>query len=70
MTPLELLGDVTVLFAIISATLMIVSELLSPYYGKVGAWIDKRRIDQAAYAAAIAFVITMAIRILVALPIF
>ena len=67
MTPMELLGYMSILFAMISATLMIAAELLSPHYGKVSAHIDKRRANQAAYVAAAVFLATIAMRIMVLL---
>jgi hypothetical protein len=64
---MELLGYLGILFAIMSATLMIASELLSPHYGRVSAQIDRRKANQAAYATAGVFIATMAMRILVLL---
>ncbi len=64
MTPLEFMGYLSILFALISTTLMIVLELISPYYGKVSALMDRKKINQVAYASAGVFIATIAVRML------
>jgi hypothetical protein len=56
--------DISLLFAITAIMLLIISELLSSYYGKVNILIDKKKLRNAAIALSILFLITLAIRIL------
>ncbi len=56
--------DISLLFAITAIMLLIISELLSSYYGKVNILIDKKKLRNAAIVLSILFLITLAIRIL------
>jgi hypothetical protein len=55
--------DVSLLTSIIAIILLITSEMLSPYHGKVNIGINKRRLKNAATTFAIIFLATVAIRI-------
>lgn len=56
--------DISLLTAITAIILLITSELLSPYYGKVNIFIDKKRLKNAAILFSIIFLATVAIRII------
>lgn len=55
--------DISLLLAITAIILLIASELLSPYYGKVNILVNKKRLKNAALSVSILFLITVAIRI-------
>jgi hypothetical protein len=56
--------NVSLLTAITAIILLITSELLSPYYGKINIQISKKRLRNAAIVFSIIFLITVAIRII------
>lgn len=55
--------DISLLTAITAIILLITSELLSPYYGKVNIRVNKKRLKNSAIAFSIIFLVTVAIRI-------
>jgi len=55
--------DVSLLIAITAIILLITSELLSPYYGKIIISINRKRLKNAAMTFSILFLATVAIRI-------
>jgi len=56
--------DISLWLTITAIILLITSELLSPHYGKVNIRINKKRLQNAALAVSILFLITAAIRII------
>jgi len=56
--------DISLLLAITAITLLITSELLSPYYGKVNIPVNKKRLKNTALTFSFLFLITVAIRII------
>lgn len=56
--------DISLWLAITAITLLITSEMLSPYYGKVNIHINKKKLKNAALAVSILFLITVTIRII------
>lgn len=56
--------NVSLLTAITAIILLITSELLSPYYGKINIQISKKRLRNTAIVFSIIFLITVAIRII------
>jgi len=55
--------DISLLLAITAIILLVTSELLSPYYGKTGIQINKKRLKNTALAFSFLFLATVAIRI-------
>jgi hypothetical protein len=55
--------DISLLLAITAIVLLITSELLSPYYGKINMPINKNRLKNSAVITSILFLATVAIRI-------
>jgi len=55
--------DISLLIAVTAIILLITSEMLSPYYGKVNILIDRKRLKNAAITFSIIFLATVAIRI-------
>jgi hypothetical protein len=55
--------DISLLLAITAVILLITSEMLSSYYGKINILINKKKLKNAATATSILFLITVAIRI-------
>lgn len=62
--------DLSLWTAIIAIILLVTSELLSPYYGRTGLLIDKKRLRIVALIVALIFLATVAYRIygIVTLP--
>jgi len=56
--------DISLLLAIAAVVLLITSELLSPYFGKVNLKISKARLRNSALATSILFLATVALRII------
>lgn len=56
--------DISLWLAITAIILLITSEILSPYYGKVNIYINKKKLKNAALAVSILFLITVTIRII------
>jgi len=57
-------SDISLLLATTAIILLITSELLSPYYGKINIQINKKRLRNTALAFSILFLTTVAIRII------
>jgi hypothetical protein len=55
--------DISLLLATTAIILLITSELLSSYYGKVNVLINKKRLKNTAITFSTLFLITVAIRI-------
>jgi hypothetical protein len=55
--------DLSLLLAITALILLVTSELLSPYYGKVSLSINKKRLRNTALAFSILFLATVALRV-------
>lgn len=62
-----LVWQLSVLLAIVSSTLIIVSELLSAYYGSVNVRVNRKRLNQAAAITTVLFFVTMIFRVTSAL---
>jgi len=60
--PLSFLG-ISLFLAVTAIILLITSELISPYYGKINLLINKKRLKRAALIVSILFLMTVAIRI-------
>lgn len=58
------LWDISLWLAITAIMLLITSEMLSPRYGKINIRINKKRLQNAALAVSILFLITVAIKII------
>ncbi|MGB9841314.1 MAG: hypothetical protein ACPLKZ_01165 [Candidatus Bathyarchaeales archaeon] len=56
--------DISLLLAIIALILLVTSEMLSPYHGKVNVLINKKKLKNTAIAIAILFLFTVAIRVI------
>jgi hypothetical protein len=55
--------DISLLLAVTAVILLITSELLLPYYGRVSILINKKKLKNTAITVSILFLITVAIRI-------
>jgi ABC-type nitrate/sulfonate/bicarbonate transport system permease component len=62
-TPLSL-WDAAMWVAVTAIVLLVTAELTSPYYGKTGLTINRRRLKNVALVFAAMFMITVAIRII------
>jgi hypothetical protein len=51
------LGDIEILLAGLSFTMLITSELLSPYYGSVSAFIDRKNLRLVGSGLFITFIV-------------
>ena len=60
--PLDL-GELSILFAMTAITLLVTSELLSSYRGRISILINKKRIRRASIVFAILFLVTVGIKI-------
>jgi len=56
--------DISLLLAIIAIILLITSEMLSPYHGKINIRVNRKKLKNAAFAVSILFLATVAIRII------
>jgi hypothetical protein len=56
--------DISLLTAITAIILLITSEMLSPYYGKVNIAINRKRLKNAAIAFSTIFLATVAVRMI------
>jgi hypothetical protein len=56
--------DISLLLAITAIILMITSQLLNPYYGKVNLKINRARLRNSALATSILFLATVALKII------
>ena len=57
------LNDLSLLFAVTAVILLITSELMSPYYGKINVKINRKRLRNAAILFSIMFLATVALTI-------
>jgi len=55
--------DISLWLAVTAIILLATSELLSPYYGKTGILIEKRRLRTVALTVGLLFMFTVFIRI-------
>ena len=60
--PLDL-GELSILFALTAITLLVTSEMLSSYRGRISILIDKKRLRRASVIFAILFLVTVGIKI-------
>jgi hypothetical protein len=56
--------DTSLLLAVTALIILITSEMLSPYYGKINIRIDRKKLKNIAYATSILFLATVIIRII------
>lgn len=56
--------QISLITAITAIILLITSEMLSPYYGKVNIPINKKRLKQTSIAFSVIFLGTVALRII------
>jgi hypothetical protein len=63
MFPLDL-WDISLLIAVIAIILLVSSEMLSSYYGKVDILIDKKKLKSVTVAVVVTFLVTLALRII------
>lgn len=56
--------DISLLTAITAIILLITSEMLSPYYGKVNVPINKKRLKHVSIGFSIIFLATVVVRII------
>jgi hypothetical protein len=56
--------DLSLWLAVTAIILLITSELLSPYYGRTGIVLDKRRLRMIALIMGILFMVTVAVRVI------
>jgi hypothetical protein len=63
MFPLDF-WDISLLLAITAIILLITSEMLSSYYGKVNILINKKKLKNIAIITSILFLTTVAVRII------
>jgi len=57
------LWDISLLLAITAIVLLITSEMLSPYYGRINIQMSRKRLRNSALAFSALFIATVAIRI-------
>ena len=55
--------DISLLFAVTALILLVTSELLSPYYGKINFRINRKRLRNVAILFSILFLATVVIKI-------
>jgi hypothetical protein len=55
--------DLSLWLAVTAIILLITSEMLSPYYGKVRIRVNKKRLKNVSFVVAILFLATVAVRI-------
>jgi hypothetical protein len=56
--------DVSLWLAVTAIVLLITSELISPYYGRMNLFINKKRLKNAALSVSTLFLITVAIKMI------
>jgi hypothetical protein len=59
--------SISLWLAVTAIILLITSELLSPYYGKVNIRINRKKLKNVALFTSILFLITVAVRIMSAM---
>ena len=57
------IDELSLLFAVSALVLLVTSELISPYYGKVNLSIDRKKLRNCAIVFAILFLATVAAKI-------
>jgi hypothetical protein len=57
------LSDLSLWTAIVAIILLVTSELLSPYYGRTGIVLNRKRLRIVALAVALIFLTTVAYRV-------
>jgi uncharacterized membrane protein YjjP (DUF1212 family) len=55
--------DISLITAIIAIILLITSEMLSPHYGKVNIFINRKKLKNTAIVTSITFLLTVAVKI-------
>lgn len=55
--------DISLLLALVAAVLLIVSEVISPNYGRVNILISRKRLKQAGVLFSFLFLVAVCIRI-------
>lgn len=56
--------DISLWLAITAIILLVTSELLSPYYGRINVYINRKRLRNAALAVSILFMATVVVKIM------
>jgi hypothetical protein len=56
--------DISLLLAATAITLLVTSELLSPYYGKINVKTSRKRLRNVAIAASTLFLATVVVKII------
>jgi len=56
--------DISLWLAITAIILLTTSELLSPYYGRTGIILDKRRLRMIALVMGMLFMVTVVVRVI------
>ena len=56
--------DISLLLAIIAIILLITSEMVSSYYGKINILINKKKLRNVALVVSIFFLATVAVRVI------
>jgi len=56
--------DISLWLAVMAIILLTTSELLSPYYGRTGMVLDKRRLRTIALVMGMLFMATVAVRVI------
>ncbi|MGD0160788.1 MAG: hypothetical protein ABSB89_10900 [Candidatus Bathyarchaeia archaeon] len=60
----QAINDLSILFAVMATVLLITSELMSPYYGKINFKINRKRLRNVAIFFSIMFLATVALTII------
>jgi hypothetical protein len=61
--PFILPWELSIMLALMASTLIVYSELLMPYYGKVDVRLNKKRLNQAALLVTVLFIFTIVLRV-------
>lgn len=56
--------DVSLLLAIAAIIMLVTSELLSPYHGRISILINKKRLKNTAFVLSFLFLMTVAVRVI------
>jgi hypothetical protein len=56
--------DINLWLAIAAMILLVTSQMLSPHYGKINIYIDRKKLKNVAFAVSILFLATVAMRII------
>jgi hypothetical protein len=57
-------SSISLLLAVTAIILLVTAEMLSPYYGRAYVRINRKRLNQAAIVVSLAFLATVAARII------